>query len=1116
MLWVLWLAVCVPVCLAINDGNRTTTVITAANAEAQRVLLVEGIWNSTLPTEVAVPGASLAFGNFNYTEMTHATVTMNSAAFFEGNQSSVDSPLFPAVYNKLVVCHAGHGVKWDSDCGDFITFALRYGGYDVAVAEMPPGSHAGVPLRDFLDPILYTINYARSLKTYDEIIMTGLSGGGWTAVVLCAAAPFIDRCAPVAGTWPFYLRYADGGAGSIGDEEQQLPGIPQNYLDLYALSMAFGRTHIAIYNLNDPCCFSGLSSKLYIEEMLRVAPELNGTFGMEIMPHNAHEMFSSTWHLILGAAARDFYWLLDDPGPAVGNITEANGILTGVSPALANYASSAAGLIDDGGTAVSTDDVDDEFELPVDVYESYTLGFEYGVQLTMQHTTPTGDYGLLFGLFGGSVPFPGPNLFANVINVGGTAGAANKFLCRDSNAVGVLTQKTGLNDGVARTYTCNRRVVGHNPQFYVYEVWVDDNVTGVSKLDNRQELSSLVVASSYSFGYILSRLTGVDQGILGTFDNITYRVGASFDANTLGGFTADDGFVLLLDEDLGSTEVNDTSGFNHTGTVSGDLELNVTSISGELGTAAYFPASGASITIPHALLLLPGSREYSFEAFIQTSNSTPAAIFTMGTVNVAINSIDPGALLLAETALSDLARVSSNDTSLADGTSHHVIAQRRMTRPYPVEQWMLEIYVDGLLSNSLELEYVQHHDSEGDAYVGSTDGTQQFFHGTMDNVKWNVGSAYTEEQALAASQLSVAPNVTEVLNTTNATDPVNATNATEVLNTTNTTESVNATNATDVLNTTNTTELANSTNTTEPVNATNATVVLNSTNTTELANSTNATGILNSTNATGIANATNATGTLNSTNATDIANSTNATGILNSTNATDTTNATDVVNTTNATETIEDVSIPVSRVAGCAADDPIDSKWQSGVPLIMAAMGCGALLLYHAVVLALLLQERWDILIETMSMGSIAFGVFSVCVAVSAMYLEGYDDMDGPGHISAEYLVATGCIMVTLSAVWVSTAIKYDTVGISMEESGYGVGVLLGIAGWLLLSIPLILDRDKTMTAVAVLSCMGTAFVMVPQAVATRHAVLSVAYLLTTMFGIAAFFAVLINVPCPT
>lgn len=110
--------------------------------------------------------------------------------------------------------------------------------------------HAGLPLEDhewfkqfddqgapafrfFLEPVVLTINYALSLG-YKHVVMTGLSGGGWTTTVAAAVDPRITLSMPVAGSIPCSFTHTSwdfeqwGACGANGARPW-----PANYTDMY-------------------------------------------------------------------------------------------------------------------------------------------------------------------------------------------------------------------------------------------------------------------------------------------------------------------------------------------------------------------------------------------------------------------------------------------------------------------------------------------------------------------------------------------------------------------------------------------------------------------------------------------------------------------------------------------------------------------------------------------------------------------------------------------------------------------------------------------------------------------------------------------------------------------
>ena len=130
------------------------------------------------------------------------------------------------------------------------------------------------PIRFFIEPIVVAINYGKSLG-YEQVNMTGISGGGWTTTVCAAVDTRIKHSYPVAGTLPFYLR--SDSQRDWGDYEQNMPDLYNiaNYLELYVLgAFGKGRAQIQLLNKYDSCCFAGIKYRTYENTMREVMRSL--------------------------------------------------------------------------------------------------------------------------------------------------------------------------------------------------------------------------------------------------------------------------------------------------------------------------------------------------------------------------------------------------------------------------------------------------------------------------------------------------------------------------------------------------------------------------------------------------------------------------------------------------------------------------------------------------------------------------------------------------------------------------------------------------------------------------------------------------------------------------
>jgi len=157
------------------------------------------------------------------------------------------------------------------------------------------------PMRLFIDPIQINLTFLHKEYAFQQYSMIGISGGGWTTVIYSAIDERISDSFSVAGSMPFYLRVNDR---DIGDYEQTNTDLYQNvnYLEFYVLS-GYGekRTHIQIFNKNDPCCFSGNGYETYEFIIKDKISQLgNGDFQVFVdNTHNEHKISDTALEYII-------------------------------------------------------------------------------------------------------------------------------------------------------------------------------------------------------------------------------------------------------------------------------------------------------------------------------------------------------------------------------------------------------------------------------------------------------------------------------------------------------------------------------------------------------------------------------------------------------------------------------------------------------------------------------------------------------------------------------------------------------------------------------------------------------------------------------------------------
>jgi hypothetical protein len=215
---------------------------------------------------------------------------------------------------KLAVFQQGHRPDYDA-CGggDTIKFFLK-NGYDVVALLMPafgpnlaptehdPGNHNSVftvtkdynPLRLFLEPVVVSLNEALARKSYSEVVMTGVSGGGWTTAWLAALESRITVAIPVAGSFPMSER----GPRDMGDQEQFDFGTYTyvGYNDIYVIG-AHKKKYLQISNAYDKCCFAAPNGPPgFVPQVKAAAASSGGSYQFAIDSSHRKHMISP-WQL---------------------------------------------------------------------------------------------------------------------------------------------------------------------------------------------------------------------------------------------------------------------------------------------------------------------------------------------------------------------------------------------------------------------------------------------------------------------------------------------------------------------------------------------------------------------------------------------------------------------------------------------------------------------------------------------------------------------------------------------------------------------------------------------------------------------------------------------------
>jgi hypothetical protein len=155
--------------------------------------------------------------------------------------------------------------------------------------EKLPRSTPSSELKFYLQPVFHTVEEFSARHPNWHIQMSGLSGGGWTAVLAAAIDTRIDSSVSIAGSAPM----AAWTPTESVDREQTLPGIAGqlDYDDLYVLMSHPNRTATLVYNTQDPCCFaSGDTRWFWDEEVTSRVRGLGGKLSIVYQTSSLHDI----------------------------------------------------------------------------------------------------------------------------------------------------------------------------------------------------------------------------------------------------------------------------------------------------------------------------------------------------------------------------------------------------------------------------------------------------------------------------------------------------------------------------------------------------------------------------------------------------------------------------------------------------------------------------------------------------------------------------------------------------------------------------------------------------------------------------------------------------------
>lgn len=217
-----------------------------------RLDLIEEVWGRRLPK--ARPTVSLNYTGLSYASSFPLEVSRVDRLLIDMPRGGVSEAhlLYPVggALNRCAILHAGHSIHYYDAVGstnmEALTRAFLAAKWHVLGMCMPTDtfnatqsfakldgtpvtvsnhdfttleSDGAHPFRFFVEPVIVSLNHLATLG-FDRIVMSGISGGGWTTDFAAALDPRIIRSYPVFGSVPFALRTPSGGPGDEGDWEQ--------------------------------------------------------------------------------------------------------------------------------------------------------------------------------------------------------------------------------------------------------------------------------------------------------------------------------------------------------------------------------------------------------------------------------------------------------------------------------------------------------------------------------------------------------------------------------------------------------------------------------------------------------------------------------------------------------------------------------------------------------------------------------------------------------------------------------------------------------------------------------------------------------------------------------
>ena len=295
-------------------GMNNLRPVSAAEFSAVRSDLINRIWSgsgfpttgaTSTQTAITDPLAALGSSPTNLLRCDGMTIQMrdNSNNLLTTSQYFVWHPTLQSSNGKGIITVGGHSSIPELYAirggRDLIIKELVEAGYTVLGTHMPfanadpsqmVANHNALPaptptlnyLRTFVEGQIRAANQLSGITSWG---ITGLSGGGWTALLVAALDPRFTGHSH-AGFWPLFI------SDLSRDWEQFLPGIYPNYdyTDLTLMATSGGRKFLQSYATEDSCCFTQAqyNTKPYAPLMASIVQESGGRYELLTVVDNQH------------------------------------------------------------------------------------------------------------------------------------------------------------------------------------------------------------------------------------------------------------------------------------------------------------------------------------------------------------------------------------------------------------------------------------------------------------------------------------------------------------------------------------------------------------------------------------------------------------------------------------------------------------------------------------------------------------------------------------------------------------------------------------------------------------------------------------------------------------